>query len=134
MRRLLWTIGTIVALWALAWLLVPPVLKSQLVKAAGTELGRTLTVGEIDFKPWTLELTVNDLVVATQDGKGRQLAIKRLYANAELESLLRLAPVVQTLSVDGPAIWLRLLGEGKYDIDDILARFAAAAASLLLVE
>ncbi len=127
MRRLLWTIGTIVALWALAWLLVPPVLKSQLVKAAGTELGRTLTVGEIDFKPWTLELTVNDLVVATQDGKGRQLAIKRLYANAELESLLRLAPVVQTLSVDGPAIWLRHLGEGKYDIDDILARFAAAA-------
>ncbi len=128
MRRLLWTLGAILVLWALAWLLVPPVLKSQLVKAASTELGRTLTVGEIDFKPWTLELTVNDLVLATQDGKGRQLAIKRLYANAEFESLLWLAPVVRNLSIDAPAIRLRYLGEGKYDIDDILARFAAAPA------
>ena len=125
-RRVVWLVVSVLLLWALAWAIVPPILKSQLVKAASAQLGRTLTVGDIDFKPWTLELTVRDLAIATQDGSAAQLAIKRLYVDAELESLLRLAPVVQALELDEPVVRLRHRGDGAYDIDDILARFAAA--------
>ena len=125
-RRLVWTVFAVLLLWALAWLVVPPLLKSELTKAASAQLGRKLQVGDIDFKPWTLELTVRDLVVAGQDGTGIQLAIRKMYVNAELESLLRLAPVVDTLTIDGPRLTLRRLASGAYDIDDIIARIAAA--------
>ncbi len=125
-HRVLWVVVSVLVLWALAWAIVPPILKSQLVKAASAELGRKLTVGEIEFKPWTLELTLRDLAIATQDGTSAQLAIKRIYVDAELESLLELAPVVQSLVVDEPTVHLRHLGGGAYDIDDILARLAAA--------
>jgi uncharacterized protein involved in outer membrane biogenesis len=128
-RRIFWTILSVLLLWALAWLVVPPLLKSELTKAASAQLGRKLQIGDIDFKPWTLELTVRDLVVAGQDGSSTQLAIRRLYVNAEMESLLRLAPVVNTLTVEGPRVNLRRLPSGAYDIDDIVARLAARPQS-----
>ena len=128
-RGLLWAVAAVVLTWLLAWSIVPPVLKHQLEHRASAELGRSVSVGAIKFKPWTLELTVHDLSIATQDGQSAQLAIKRIHVDAELETLLRLAPVVQTLEVDAPALKLRRIAEGRYDIDDILARLAGGPPS-----
>ena len=50
-RRAAWTIGAVLALWALAWLAVPPLLKHQAQKIATEKLGRTVTVGAVDFQP-----------------------------------------------------------------------------------
>ena len=124
LRGFLWVVGGIAVLWGLAWMLVPTLVKNQLEKAASEQLGRKVTVGLIDFKPWTLELEINDLAIASQDGNSAQFKFKRLYVNAEMESLFRLAPVVQALRVEGPQISLTHLGGGKYDVDDLVARFA----------
>ena len=120
--RAAWTIGAVLALWALAWLAVPPLLKHQAQKIASEKLGRTVTVGAVDFKPWSMELTVSDLAIATADGKADQVRIQRIYMNAELQSLFRLAPVVDAITVDGPVARLTHLGDGHYDIDDIVKR------------
>ncbi|MBX9612485.1 MAG: DUF748 domain-containing protein [Burkholderiales bacterium] len=121
-RRLAWALAGLVVVWAVGWLAVPPILKSQAEKMAGQQLGRKVSIGAVDFKPWTLELTVTDLAVATADGTGEQLKIGRIYIDSELESLLRLAPVVDALTVDTPTLHITHLGDGHYDIDDILAR------------
>lgn len=39
----------------------PVILASQLEKIASEKLGRRVTVGQVDFKPWALELTLKDL-------------------------------------------------------------------------
>jgi hypothetical protein len=45
----------------LAWALVPP-LPRHLIESRGSEaLGRRLSVAEVDFRPWSLELTLHDL-------------------------------------------------------------------------
>ena len=121
-RRAAWTVGVVLALWALAWLAVPPLLKHQVQKVASEKLGRTVTVGAVDFKPWSMELTVSDLAIATADGKADQVRIQRIYMNAELQSLFRLAPVVDAITVDAPVARLTHLGDGRYDIDDIVKR------------
>ena len=121
---MIWLLACVALVWGIAWLAVPLLIKSQLEKAVSEQLGRKATLGQIDFKPWTLELTVNDFAIASQDGASSQFQFKRLYANAEIESLLRLAPVLQTLVVEEPRLKLTHLGAGKYDIDDILARLA----------
>ena len=128
-KRLAWGLGGLVALMALSWAAVPPLLKSQAEKYASEQLGRKLTVGSIDFKPWTLELEIKDLVLAQASGQGEQLRIGRAYMNAELQSLLRLAPVVDAVEIAGVRGSLVHLGNGKYDIDDILAKIAALPKS-----
>ncbi|MDP9909428.1 hypothetical protein J2W27_001530 [Variovorax boronicumulans] len=124
-RRGVVALLVLLALWVIAWLAVPPIAKSQLQKIASEKLGRQVTVGKIDFKPWTLELALNDLRIATADGKQPQVAIKRIYADAELQSLFRLAPVIDAVTVEAPAVLLTHLADGKYDIDDILAKLAS---------
>ncbi len=128
LRCVIWGVGALLPLWLAAWLLVPPLLKQQIEKSASEQLGRKVTVGQIDFKPWTLELTLQDLAIATQDGTAAQFQLKRLVANTELESLLRQAPVVQTLTLEAPQMRLTHLGAGRYDVDDLIARFSKPAA------
>ena len=126
LRRAAWALASVLGLWALAWLAVPPLVKNQLEKIATDQLGRQVRVGAVDFKPWTLELTLNDLTVAKAlPATGEQLRIQRIYMDAELQSILRLAPVVDAVQVDAPQISLTHLGGGRYDIDDMVARIQA---------
>jgi hypothetical protein len=131
-RRAAWALGALLLLWALAYAAVPTLLKSQLEKIASEKLGRQVTVGAVDFKPWSLELTLRDLAIAKAGAAGvpqenPQLSIKRIYIDAELESLLRLAPVADAVQVDEPVAFLTHKGEGRYDIDDILERLKTPA-------
>lgn len=126
-RRAAWVAGGVVALWAVGWLAVPPLLKHQAQKIASEKTGRVVRIGGIDFKPWTLELTVSDLAIATADGRADQFRIKRIYIDSEMQSLLRLAPVVDALVVDTPVARLTHLGGGRYDIDDIVKKLTPPA-------
>lgn len=141
-RRAAWAVGSLLLLWVLAYALVPVVLKSQLEKMASQKLGRQLTVGAVDFRPWSLELTLSDLAIAKAGNPsapvaGRentplspgapQIKIARLYIDAEMQSLLRLAPVADAIEVEGLALSLTHLGQGRYDVDDILARLKPPA-------
>ena len=97
-------------------------LRHQVQKIASEKLGRTVTLGAVDFKPWTMELTLSDLAVATADGKAEQVRIKRIYMDGELQSLLRMEPVVDAITVDEPVVRLTHLGGGRYDVDDIITK------------
>ncbi|WP_428003344.1 DUF748 domain-containing protein [Acidovorax sp.] len=128
-RRAAVALAASLALWLLAWLAVPPLLKGPMERAASEQLGRAVTVGTIDFKPWSLELTLRDIAVAGAEGSDKpQLTIARVHVDGELQSLLRLAPVVDEFTVESPVLHIAHLGGGRYDVDDIIAKVTAPAA------
>ncbi len=120
-------LAALLGVWALSWLSVPALVKGPLERMASEQLGRTVTVGSLDFKPWSLELTLRDIAVAGAKGTGgpAQLTIGRVYVDAELQSLLRLAPVVDAFTVESPALRLTHLGQGRYDVDVVIAKLTA---------
>lgn len=126
-RRAFWAAVAILVVWAVAWAVLPGLLKSQLTRLGGEQLGREVRIGAVSLRPWSLELTLEDLAVAGPPGTAPQLTIQRIYLDAELQSLLRLAPVVDALQVDGLALRLTHLGGGHYDVDDLLTRWLAPA-------
>ncbi len=122
-------VGSVVVLMLgilVAWLAVPPLVKWQLEKQATAQLGRQVTVGRVQFSPFSLELSLHQLQIASADGTFSQLAVQRVYVNAAAQSLLKLAPVLDALQIDQPRLQVTHLGGGRYDVDDILARFKAA--------
>ena len=125
-RRVAWAVGIWLLVWALAYVAVPLLVKSQLERLGSEKLGRWVSVGAVDFRPWSLELTVHDLAIAKAGPASPQavpqLKIRRLYIDAELASLLRLAPVADALAVEEPVASLTYFGQGRSDIDDILER------------
>lgn len=134
-RRMVLALGGLLLLWGLGWLAVPPLLKWQLETRLSEQLGRQVLLGRVDFKPWSLALTLHDLTMARATGPDRaktapaQLSIKRLYMNAELASLLHWAPVLDALEVESPRLALTHTGDGHYDVDDVLARLTSRLQS-----
>jgi len=116
----------IVVLWSAAWFYVPPLVADAAEKAVAQALGRRLTLGKVEFNPWTLELTLSDVAVAGASADAAPLLeVKRIHADAALVSLLRLAPVIDAVDIDAPTLRVTRLGDGRYDVDDVLQHFAA---------
>ncbi|MCY7371010.1 MAG: DUF748 domain-containing protein [Polaromonas sp.] len=147
LRLPVWVLGSLLLLGLLAFAGVPPLVKWQLQKVGSDKLGRPVTIGAVHFKPWSLELTIENLAVAGSSapaGEAKpsaagsaagapktpaepQLTIRRIYVNAELESLLRLAPVADAVTVEEPSLRLTRDADGRLDIDDVLARLKPPA-------
>ncbi|MFC7410527.1 DUF748 domain-containing protein [Hydrogenophaga atypica] len=124
--RPLWVVLLLVlTAWLLAWWAVPVWLKGVIQDQGRAALGREVRVEAVSFRPWSLELDIQGLQVAgaTPD-EPALLDVARLYVDAEAQSLFRLAPVVDALVVERPVLRLRHLGDGRYDIDDLLTRWA----------
>ena len=115
----------LIVLWLVTWLAIPPLAKGPLERIASEQLGRKVTVGAIDFQPWSLEFALRDVTVAGASGDAPQLTIGRIYADGELQSLLRWAPVVDAFTIENPVLRLTHLGDGRYDVDDIIAKVTA---------
>lgn len=124
LRRLFALASVVVLCWGLAWLALPPVLQSLGEKHASEALGRKVTIGQVRFQPWSLELTLRDVAIAAVDGQDAMLSIQRIHVDAELQSLLRLAPVIDALDVDSPVLRVTHVAPGKTDVDDIIERFS----------
>lgn len=128
-RRFAIALVSLLLLWALAWLAVPPLLKSQAQSRLSALLGRSVEIGEVDFQPWSLELTVRDVAIGPAPGASQPLLRwSRAYVNADAGSLWRRAPVIAAAELDGLQLHLTRTAPGHYDVDDLLARFAKPPA------
>ncbi len=121
-RRMLWLVAGWLLLWLVAWLAVPPIARTQIERHASEALGRKVTVARVEFSPWSLEATLHGLGIASQDGSSSQVQVGRIYMDAELQSLWRLAPVVDAVQVDDPVIHVSRSASGSWDFEDVLAR------------
>ncbi len=128
LRRLGVALAALLLFWGLVWLAAPLLLKSQAEKWGSQALGRSLTLGEVDFKPWSLELRISNLALAGPEGDTNakpQLHVDRMYVDADWSSLLQRAVVLNAIEIASPALRLDYQGDGRYDIDDILQRLKA---------
>jgi hypothetical protein len=97
-------------------------------KLATEQLGRKVTVGAVDFKPWTLELTCPTWRSPTSRATQAQFQFKRLYVNAELESCCAWPRWSTPWHWTRPRCGWPGWADGKYDMDDIVARFDKPAS------
>ncbi|SDO33686.1 protein of unknown function [Rhodoferax sp. OV413] len=126
LRRTLYVLVGALLLWGLAWLALPYIVKSQAEKQGTEKLGRQVQVGHVDFHPWTLALTLDNVSIAAASGTVPQLQVQRIVVDAALwQSLRRLAPVVDGIAIDQPVLKITHQGDGHYDFDDVLARLSS---------
>ncbi|WHZ20660.1 MAG: hypothetical protein OJF55_002809 [Rhodanobacteraceae bacterium] len=109
----------------LGFLAAPPVIRSQIQKQASAALGRQVTVGHVRFDPYTLRLQLDRVQVAGRAGEPPLATIDQAVINASWVSLFRLAPVLDVLSLQRPALHIARSAPGQFNFSDILARLAA---------
>ncbi len=125
MRRAAWAVAALAMLWVVTWLAVPPLVRWQAPPRLSAALGRDVTLGAVDFHPWSLEIVVHDLAVGPAPGASAPplLRVARVRANVALSSIVRRAPVIEAIDIDHARIALARTAPGHYDIDDLIRRF-----------
>ena len=112
------------------WWGVPALLKSQLPPRLSQALGRSVSLGEVQFHPLQMALVLQGLRIAGAPGADAQpqLELDKLEVDLGLlQSLRHRAPVVESLAIDGLRVRLARTAAGRYDIDDLIQRFNAPA-------
>ncbi len=128
LRRVAWGVAGLLAVWALAWLAVPPLLKSQAQTRLSALLGREVLIGEVAFKPWSLDLTLRQLRIGGVAGASEPLLqLAQAHVDLSINSLFRRAPVIEALELDGLRLRVARTSAGHYDIDDLIERFTPRA-------
>ena len=94
----------LVGVYALAgfWA-VPHFGRSAAQNFVKTHYGRTLSLGEIRFNPFTLELDISDLSLPDADGKVL-LSFGHLHVDLQIASLWRLGPSFREILLDKPYV------------------------------
>ena len=127
-RRFAIAVAALIALIVTAWLAVPPIARWQLEARLTELLGRPVTVQEVSFDPFKLEVALRNLAIADASGPTPLLTVDQVAANVSSASIYHWAPVLDSLKVTHPAIALRRDAKGEYSIRDIVDRIDARPA------
>jgi len=119
-------LALVAAFGAIGYFAIPLAARWGLETIAARELGRTVRVESIGGNPYTLRVTLRGLVVDGASGETEPLlSVREANIDASIETLLRRAPVLDALSVDGLVANIVRLGPQRFNFSDIVERLQA---------
>jgi hypothetical protein len=101
---------------------VPYAIRTELPKMVKEDYGRTLSLGEVKFNPFTLTLEARDLSFPDADGKP-MLALQRLLIQLQLASLWRLGPSFDQIILEQPFARVLIRRDGTINLADLSKPF-----------
>ena len=119
-RWTFWAIvaGVLVAYTAAGFLLVPRLVRSQLIGTVAETYDRQAQVGRVRFNPYTFVLEIEDFAMPDTDGRAL-LGFKRLHIDFELMSILRRAYSFKSIALDQPAALAVVRADGSLNLADL---------------
>ncbi|MBC8118061.1 MAG: DUF748 domain-containing protein, partial [Burkholderiaceae bacterium] len=116
---------TVVLFGVIGYFAIPAAARWAIEDIGSRELGRTVRVQSISANPYTLRVTVSDLSIAGLPGEPALLTVQQTVLNASISSLLRLAPVIDAISITGVEANIARLEAQRFNFDDIIERLRA---------
>jgi uncharacterized protein involved in outer membrane biogenesis len=111
-------------------LAIPAAARWGLETVASRELGRTVRLDDVSANPYALRVTLKGLTVEGQPGESAPLlTLREASINASIASLLRLAPVLEAVAVDGLTVNIVRLDPDRFNFSDIVDRLQAKPKS-----
>ncbi|HQR11522.1 MAG TPA: DUF748 domain-containing protein [Casimicrobiaceae bacterium] len=125
-RVLAWGIGIVLAIAAIGFLALPPLLKPMLEDRLSTELSRKVAIGGLKLNPFALTATLSDVSIAERGEGPPLLTFSELFVNASSLSLPRWAPVIREVKLTRPALHVVRNADKSYNISDLIDRAMAS--------
>jgi uncharacterized protein involved in outer membrane biogenesis len=118
--RLVAAAGIALSLYTLSGFLLVPRLARWAIQEKGlAALHREVTVREVWFNPFTLELNLTELRILDRD-RQPLFSLDRLHLEIALSGIFKRAWRLRELRIDRPSVELRILRDGKPSVADLL--------------
>jgi uncharacterized protein involved in outer membrane biogenesis len=118
----IWLVA-ILALIGISAFAAPPLLKTKIAAELSQTLHREVSIEQIWFNPFTTSLTVRGFIMKEREGSANAVSFDELYANLELRSLFRWAPVFKEVRLTKPYINLIRNQDRTYNFTDLIDEF-----------
>jgi hypothetical protein len=123
-------VGVAVVLLVALWLGVPAAVRWGLETAAAREIGRAMHVADVKFNPFKLQLHVRGFVIdGTAADPQPLLELDELDTQLSASSIVRFAPVVKSLRLQGVRAYLARTAPNRLNVSDIIERLTAKPPS-----
>ena len=103
---------------AVGFLLVPHLVRSELVGFTARDFGRTVSIGDVRFNPFTWTLDITDFSLPDADGRP-MISFGRLEVAIGISSVPRLAPSLSDIVLDDPHVDAVVRRDGKLNLADL---------------
>jgi uncharacterized protein involved in outer membrane biogenesis len=117
-KIVLYCVGVIVVIMVAAYFILPPVLKSFLVKTLTENLHRQVTLQEISVNPLRLTVTLKSLQIKDRESNDSFISFDRLFLNIDTFSLFRRALILKEITLTNPFIRITRHEDGSYNFSD----------------
>ena len=119
-------LAAIGAFGVVGYFAIPMAARWGLETVAARELGRGVRVESIRANPFTLRVTLRGLVIDGAAGESAPLlSVREADVNVSVATLLRRAPVIDALSIEGLETNIVRLGPQRFNFSDIVERLQA---------
>ena len=110
----------IVAFGALGYSGVPVLTRYLLTQKVAAALSRPVTVGEVDFNPYTLRMSINKLSIGERGTTGQFVDIANLRVRLSWASLWRFAPIIREFFVQQPTLRVIRTAQNRFNFSDLI--------------
>ena len=103
--------------------MAPPLLRGKLASELSTKLHRQVSIEQIRINPFAMSVTVRGFLMKERQGSATAVSFDELYANLELTSLFRWAPVLKEIRLVKPYINVVRNEDRSYNFTDLIDEF-----------
>lgn len=127
-RRITVVAVVLAVVWtgAVGWAL-PIWLKPRIEAEASKALGAPLAMERLEISPWRLAVRIGGLTLGPAESPW--LRIAQAEVNLSTSSILRLAPVIDRLTIREPVLELERIAPGRFNVSPMLEALKAAPPS-----
>jgi hypothetical protein len=118
-RRLVWSAVVLVVYTIVGFLVLPAVIKSQLIKRLPEFTKRQVAIQEVKLNPFALSYTMRGFSLTETNGE-TFASLGELYVNFELSSVLNGAWTLGTVSVKEPFAQVTRKADGSFNFENLI--------------
>ena len=131
-KRLRASLGVLVIFILISWLLgyfwLPSYVKDSLEAKLSGLMNRPVSIQSIDIQPLSLEIIARGLRVEKKienEGADNTLfSVDKLYINASTASIAHLSPIVSSVTIKEPILYIVRESKNKFNISDLIEKFS----------
>ncbi len=123
LKKIIIGLGIFFLIFTIAgFFLLPPILKSILVKKLSENLHREVGIQQLKINPYSLSLTLKGLVIKDRASSETFVSFDELYLNLQSLSAVRMALILKEIRLKQPYIRIDRKEEASYNFSDLLEK------------
>ncbi|MBA4417028.1 MAG: hypothetical protein C0392_03815 [Syntrophus sp. (in: bacteria)] len=119
-KILVWATGFIALFSIIGFFVVPPVMKSVLIKKLSENLNRDVFIKQIKVNPYTLSVSVKGIAIKNRGKTETFVSLDELFINASIASVFKRAIIIKELRIAGPYVRIIRNNDESYNFTDLI--------------